>query len=127
MTTFRNFLFLAWAFALSFFLFSTTANAQSQLDEWYENESIMNRDNPNNSYYNGVAATEYDFADYVNGLGDGVDCIPCQQINPPTWCFEPGGPCEHMTAPIDSGILILMFGGVGMAMYHFRKNKVALA
>ena len=105
--------------------------AQSPLDRWYEEESIMNRDNPNNAYYNGPATTtEYDAVDYfwdASGPGYQGSCVPCEQNNPPAWCFEPGGPCEHVTAPIDSGILFLILGGIGLAVYHFRKNNVALA
>jgi len=107
---------------LVFFAGLVVCGAQSPLDQWYEQESIMNRDNPNNSWYNGPATTtEHDFADFVNG-NQGGECQACFTPNPPPFCFEPGHHCHQASMPIDSGIIFLIVAGVGLAAYAFRTN-----
>lgn len=92
-----------------FMLFAVTMTvcSQSPLDRWYEEESIMNRDNPNNAYYTGNEVVEYD---YDMAQAQGGDCTACLTPNPPPFCFEPGHPCDGASVPIDSGVIFLIFG-----------------
>lgn len=122
--TIKNLIFIAALGWLIFFAGLIICDAQSPLDQWYETESIMNRDNPNNRYYNGPATTtEYDFVDYVNG-NQGGNCQACFTPNPPPFCFEPGHPCHQASMPIDSGLLFLMVGGVLFGAYSLRKLQL---
>lgn len=120
--TIKNLLFIGALVWLVFFAGLVVCGAQSPLDQWYEQESIMNRDQPGNRYYNGPATTaEYDFADFVNG-NQGGECQACFTPNPPPFCFEPGHHCHQASMPIDGGIIFLIVAGVGLAAYAFRTN-----
>ena len=120
--TILNLVFVAALGWLIFFAGLVVCNAQSPLDRWYEEESIMNRDNPNNVYYNGPATTsEYDFADFALESDNG-ECAACFTPNPPPFCFEPGHHCHQASMPIDGGLVFLIIGGVGIAFFSFRGN-----
>ena len=124
--TIKNLVFIATVGWFIFFVGLIACGAQSPLDRWYEEESIMNRDNPNNSYYNGPATTtEYDFADYMLE-SQGGECQACFTPNPPPFCFEPGHHCHQASMPIDGGLVFLIVAGVGLAAYSFR-NKLSLS
>lgn len=111
-------------FVLGFTLLAIQLFAQSPLDRWYEEESIMNRDNPNNAWYNGPATTsEYDFADFALESDNG-ECAACFTPNPPPFCFEPGHHCHQASMPIDSGIVILILGGALFGAYTIRKSQL---
>ena len=95
---------------------------QSPLDRWYEEESITNRDNPNNRYYTGNEVVEYDY-DEQQGNND---CRACLTPNPPWFCFEPGHPCDGASVPIDSGIVLLLLGGGLLGAYGIRKQQLSI-
>jgi hypothetical protein len=99
---------------------SLTASAQSPLDEWYENESIMNRDQPGNAYYTGNETPDLDI--YGDEMQGGGDCRACLTPNPPPFCFEPGHPCDGASVPIDSGVIILILAGLMFGTYSLRKR-----
>jgi len=123
--TIKNLVFVAALGWLIFFAGLVVCGAQSPLDRWYEEESIMNRDNPNNAWYNGPAtSTEYDFADFALETNQGGNCQACFTPNPPPFCFEPGHPCHQASMPIDGGLIFLIVAGVGLAAYTFR-NKLS--
>ena len=103
------------------FAVTTTVCSQSPLDTWYENESIMNSDNPNNAYYTGLDNYGMDMVESIDPTGD--DCTACLTPNPPPYCFEPGHPCDGASVPIDSGIIFLIFGAFLIGGTAIAKQK----
>ena len=112
--------FILLVISLGFVLIADAQDSfQSPLDQWYEEESIMNSDNPNNSYYTGMD----NYGSQVSDNAGGADCTACLSPNPPPFCFEPGHPCDGASVPIDSGIIFLIFGAFLIGGTAIAKQK----